>query len=161
MLLRRVLTPFEVFETQKGENFWIITLLNANTEIQYAQQYVYQPPRKSKAAAWTPAEMAIEAARRLNEYRGLVTLQEFKDNVCAFMGMFVSNSMWTFCVQSTDPVRCPIVKPFPDGWKPGEPFPETLKRVEVKSLNEVVHHPVHPGRTGVGELCKTAQKLLP
>ena len=129
-LLRRVLQPFEVAPPpQEGNNYWFVQLLNEHTALEYAGMYVVLVPEKEpKAGWWQPRELAVACADRLNEYRGLVGLQEHRDGVCVFQALFASNSLWTFCVWSTDAARCPPAKAKPDGWQPGDGFPEGLPR---------------------------------
>jgi hypothetical protein len=130
-LLRRVPCAFTVYERRPGENYWLVGVLNEGTELEYMGEYVVAIPAKSKLPPWTAREVAVAAAKKLNEYRGWVTLQRFEDGVPAFAAAFASNSLWTFCTWSTDVEACPVNKWRPDGWRPGLPFPADLPRKEV------------------------------
>jgi hypothetical protein len=150
--LRRVPGPFCVAaEPRPGENYWYVQVLNENTEVEYAGCYCVEIPKKSRLPPWTPEDLAIACAKRLNEYRGLVGLMEYRDGVCVFQALFASNSMWTFCVRSSDPARCPVRKARPDGWQPGQDFPAGLPRKEGLEC----HHPLPPN---AAEFSKMAQK---
>jgi hypothetical protein len=153
-LLRRVPQLFGVSCANPGTYYWFVGLLNEHMAPEHRQDYVYFPPKKSKLPPLTSEEIAVRASHQLNECRGLVSLQEFRDGFCEFAALFAANSLWTFCLWGTDAARCPPRKPWPDGWGPGLPFPEGLARGAG-----VCHH--EECRRDPAGFSKTAQKLLP
>jgi hypothetical protein len=154
-LLRRVPQPFTVTEPCPGQDLWLVGLLNEHTALEYRSDYVVEVPAKSTRPPWTPQELAVHGAKRLNEYRGLVSLQRYQDGFVTFAALFVSNSMWTFCLRSTDHALCPPVRPSPGGWRPGEPLPPGLPRKPADGWPPPDCH--HPERDPA-KLSKTAQK---
>jgi hypothetical protein len=154
-LYRRVPAAFEVVTPKAGDDYWLVGLLNENTELRYRSLYTVAVPKKSKLPPWEPQELAVACAKRLSEYRGVVALQEFRGGVCVFAATFASNSTWTFCVWSTDPKRCPAGKAKPDGWEPGRDFPAGIPR--KPGLEP--HHPAPADKDP--KFCKLAQGFLP
>lgn len=151
-LHRRVQPIFTVQATDQTRNYWRIALLNQNEDRQYAGLYALVIPNKTKAP-WGVEELAIACAHRLSEYRGTVTLQEIVEGWCCFAAVYVSNSMWCFCVWSTDQERAPVIKPYPEGWQPGQDFPASLKRTGEEPVG---HFPETGARDA--EFCKVAQR---
>lgn len=92
---------FAVVERQPGINYWHFRI--ADAIVGDEPEFTHAPTKTGYQ--FSIQELASRAAGELNEARGTVAMQEFRDGIPTFSAVFASNGRQVFCIRSTDHER--------------------------------------------------------